>query len=167
MVQRCAGLQRFPVIPASKNPFKHWEKQSSCTQNHNVCFKWLKIRYLILLLFFRAVFIQVFHDFRREAGCVELPRTKEQPVWVYVIVAYQELNPGRTEATVALGRFVSKGYCVPAVETIPVGYCLETANATISLQSFEGIKEAHGYIHISGHQFFIFHIIHLTFGRHD
>lgn len=121
----------------------------------------------MLLLFSRAVFIQVFHDFRREAGCVELPRTKEQPVWVDVIVSYQELNPGRTEATVALGRLVSKGYGVPAVETVPVGYCLETSYAAVSLQAVEGIKEAHGYIHISGHQFFIFHIIHLTFGRHD
>ena len=121
----------------------------------------------MLLLFFRAVFIQVFHDFRREAGCVEVARTKEQPVWVDVIVAYQELNPGRTEATVALGRLVSKGYGVPAVETVPVRYRLKTAYASVSLQSVEGIKEAHGYINISGHQIFLFHIIHLTFCRHD
>lgn len=167
MVQRCAGLQRFRVIPVSKNPFKHWEKQSSCTQNHNVCFKWLKIKILTVILFFRAVFIQVFHDFGREAGCVEVTRTKEQPVWVYVIVAYQELNPGRTEATVALCRFVSKGYGVPAVETVPVRYRLKTSYAAVSLQAVDGTKEAHGYIYISGHQFFIFHIIHLTFGRHD
>lgn len=167
MVQRGADLQRFRVIRASKNPFKCWEKQSSCTQNHNVCFKWLKIRYLIPLLFFRAVFIQVFHDFGREASRIKRSRTKEQPVWVDVIVSYQELNPGWTEATVALGRLVSKGYGVPAVETVPVRYRLKTSYAAVSLQAVEGIEEAHGYIHISGHQFFIFHIIHLSFCRHD
>ena len=84
-----------------------------------------------------------------------------------IAVAYQELNPGRTEATVEFGRLVSKGYGVPAVETVPVRYRLKTSYAAVSLQAVEGIKEAHGYIHISGHQFFIFHIIHLTFGRHD
>jgi len=95
----------------------------------------LKIRYLIPLLFFRAVFIQVFHDFRREAGCVEVTRTKEQPVWVDVVITDEELHPGRTEATVALGRLVSKGYGVPAVETVPVRYRLETSYAAVSLQS--------------------------------
>ena len=75
MVQSGAGLRHFSVSPASENPFIYWGKQLSCTQNHNVCFKWLKIKNLIPLLFSGAVFIQVFHYFRREAGCVEVTRT--------------------------------------------------------------------------------------------
>ena len=38
MVQRGAGLQRFQAIRVPKNPFKHWEKPLSCTQNHNLSF---------------------------------------------------------------------------------------------------------------------------------
>lgn len=34
-----------------------------CFKNHNVCFKLLKIKNLTIMLFFRAVFIQVFHYF--------------------------------------------------------------------------------------------------------
>lgn len=120
-----------------------------------------------MLLFSCAVFIQIFHDFRREASRVELTRTKEQPVWVDVVITYQELNPRRTETTVVLGRVVSEGHHVPSVQTIPVGYRLETANAAISLQAVDGREEAHDYIHISGHQIFIFHIIYLSFCRHD
>lgn len=63
MVQSGAGLRHFSVFPASENPFKHWGNQLSCTQNHNVCFKWLKVKNLTVMLFFCAVFIQVFHDF--------------------------------------------------------------------------------------------------------
>ena len=110
------------------------------------------------MLFFRAVFIQVFHDFWREASCIEVTRTKEQPVWVDVIVAYQELQPRRTETTVALGRLVSQGYCVPAVETVSVCYRFKTAYAAVILQTVKCIKEATDYIHISGHKIFIFHI---------
>ena len=120
----------------------------------------------MLLLFFRAVFIQVFHNFGREASRVELPRAKEQPVWVDVVITYQELNPRRTKATVVLGRLVSKGYGVPAVETVPVGYRFKTAYAAVILQTVKGIKEATDYIHISGHQIFIFHNL-SVFDRHD
>lgn len=38
------------------------------------------------MLFPCAVFIQVFHDFGREASRIKLPRAKEQPVWVDVVV---------------------------------------------------------------------------------
>ena len=111
-----------------------------------------------MLLFSCAVFIQIFHDFGREASRVELTRAKEQPVWVDVVITYQELNPRRTETTVVLGRLVSEGHHVPAIKTVPVCYRLETANAAISLQTVNGREEAHDYIHISGHQIFIFHI---------
>ena len=63
MVQSGAGLRHFSVFPVSENPFKHWGNQLSCTQNHNVFYKLLKIKNLIVLLFLCAVFIQVFHDF--------------------------------------------------------------------------------------------------------
>ena len=118
------------------------------------------------MLFFCAVFIQVFHDFGREASRIELPRAKEQPVWVDVVITYQELNPRRTETTVVLGRIVSQGHDVPSVETIPVCYCLQTANATISLQAVNGREDTNYYIHISGHQIFIFHNL-SVFDRHD
>lgn len=118
------------------------------------------------MLFSCAVYIQVFHDFGREASRIELPRAKEQPVWVDVVITYQELNPRRTKATVVLGRLVSQGHDVPAVETIPVCYCLQTANATISLQAVDGREETNYYIHISGHQIFIFHNL-SVFDRHD
>lgn len=36
MVQSGAGLRHFSVSPASENPFIYWEKQLSCTQNHNL-----------------------------------------------------------------------------------------------------------------------------------
>lgn len=59
--------------------------------------------------------IAVFYYFSIETSRIEITFSKEQPVWVDMVITDQELNPGRTEATVALGRIVSKGYGVPAV----------------------------------------------------